>query len=248
MSKQSRNERRAKTARENGAKSQGPVTPEGKAKSAQNASKLEEYNQKIALFLKPGNVLCNEDPDDYKTLCRELVEIYQPVNQLANSVVIQIAKARWQTDRLNHCLTAQWNLAIVDSANAPGTLAPELIEIETMARTMKSLYTAGAIAHRINRQIDQLEQRIARLERRLKFIHANFPTSASISVDPRPEPVGEKPQINEPIVYVTETNPEVIKAYKQQFPHCKIVVLPPDDVAKGIDIEDDMPVAPRKAS
>ena len=110
-----------------------------------------------------------------------------------------------------------------------------------MARAAQKLYTSGAAANRINRQIDQFQLRIARFERRIKFVHANFPTAAN-------QPAETETQINEPTVYITENNPDVIKAYKQQFPHCKIVVMPPDDVAKGIDTEDDMPSAPRKAA
>jgi hypothetical protein len=49
-------------------------------------------------------------------------------------------------------------------------------------------------------------------------------------------------------VYVTEPTPEVLAAYRREFPGHKIVVLPPDDVAKGIDIEDDLPPAPRRAA
>ena len=234
---------RAKIARENGAKSQGPVTEEGKATSSQNANKAEDHAQKIALFLPPHHaVLCNEDRDAYNHLLKELIEIYQPLNQLAAGIVREIATARWQVERLNYCLTSQWNLAVVDSANTPSTVAPELTEIETMARSVHALYTSGAVAHRINRQIDQLELRIARFERRLKFVHANFPTVANQT------PAAEETQINEPTVYITENNPDVIKAYKQQFPHCKIVVMPADDVANGIETEDDMPVAPRKAA
>ena len=234
---------RAKIARENGAKSQGPVTEEGKATSSQNANKAEEHAQKIALFLPPHHaVLCNEDRDAYNHLLKELIEIYQPLNQLAVGIVREIATARWQVERLNYCLTSQWNLAVVDSANTPSTVAPELTEIETMARSVHALYTSGAVAHRINRQIDQLELRIARFERRLKFVHANFPTVANQT------PAAEETQINEPTVYITENNPGVIKAYKRQFPHSKIVVMPADDVANGIETEDDMPVAPRKAA
>jgi len=234
---------RAKIARENGAKSQGPITEEGKAASSQNANKSEEYAQIVSPFLPPHHaVLCNEDRAAYNGLFKQLIDIYQPLNQLAAGIVQEIATARWQVDRLNHCLTFQWNLAIVDSANAPSTVAPELAEIETMARSVQKLYTSGAVAHRINRQIDQLELRIARLERRIKFVHANFPTAAAI------QPAETETQINEPAVYITENSAEVIKAYKQQFPHCKIVVMPPDDVAKGIDTEDDMPSAPRKAA
>ena len=234
---------RAKIARENGAKSQGPITEEGKATSSQNANKAEDHTQKIALFLPPHHaVLCNEDRDAYNHLLKELIEIYQPLNQLAVGIVREIATARWQVERLNYCLTSQWNLAVVDSANTPSTVAPELTEIETMARSVHALYTSGAVAHRINRQIDQLELRIARFERRLKFVHANFPTVANQT------PAAEETQINEPTVYITENNPGVIKAYKRQFPHSKIVVMPADDVANGIETEDDMPVAPRKAA
>jgi hypothetical protein len=240
---------RARVSRQNGAKSLGPVTPEGKATSSQNAAKTEEYANKLALFLPPHHVvLCNEDRQAYNNLLAGLLENYQPVNQLAASVVREIATARWQVERLNHCLTFQWNLAIIDSGNLPGTVAPELAELETMARSVRTLYTSGAVAHRINRQIDQLELRVARYERRLKFIHANFP---SLAAAPASTPEAEsETQINEPgpTVYITENTPEVINAYKQQFPHCKIVVMPPDDVAKGINIEDDMPVAPRKVA
>ena len=236
---------RAKIARENGAKSQGPITEEGKATSSQNANKAEDHAQKIALFLPPHHaVLCNEDRDAYNRLLKELIEIYQPLNQLAVGIVREIATARWQVERLNYCLTSQWNLAVVDSANTPSTVAPELTEIETMARSVHALYTSGAVAHRINRQIDQLELRIARFERRLKFVHANFPTVANQT----PAGAAEKTQINEPTVYITENDPGVIKAYKRQFPHSKIVVMPADDVANGIETEDDMPVAPRKAA
>ena len=71
-------------------------------------------------------VLCNEDRQHFYALIDELLAIYQPLNQLAASIVKSIATARWQIERLNRCLTIEWNLAIVDSANAPASLAPEL--------------------------------------------------------------------------------------------------------------------------
>jgi len=196
---------RARIARENGAKSHGPITAEGKAASSQNANKSEKYAQILSPFL--GNETRAAD----NSLLKELIEIYRPLNQLAAGIVQEITTARWQVDRLNDCLSFQWNRAIADSANTPSTVAPELAEIETMARSAEKLYTSGAVAHRINRQIDQLELRIARLERRIKFVHANFPTVAS-------QPAETKTQINEPTVHITENNPDVIKTCKQQVP------------------------------
>ena len=236
---------RAQIARENGAKSNGPKTDEGKAISSQNANKSDEFAQKLARFLPPHPaVLCNEDREAFDVLLAEHTHIYRPANSVAVAIVQEIATARWQVQRLNHVLTMEWNLAIVNAANLPSAVAPELAELETMGRSTRALYTSGAVAHRINRQIDQLELRAARLERRLKFLHASFP-----AIDNTPIPEAKpKTQINEPIVYVTENKPEVIQAYKQQFPNHRIVLMPPDDVAKGIYIEDDMPVAPRKGT
>ena len=238
---------RARISRENGAKSKGPTTAEGKSISAQNARKSDEFAQKLACFVPPNPaVLCNEDREAFDALLATYTQIYQPVNQIAAEIVHEIAAARWQVQRLNHCLTMEWNLEILNSSTLPGTVAPELAELQTMGRSVRALYTSGAIAHRINRQVDQLELRAARLERRLKFVHANFPNTANA---PKPEPApAPETQINEPIMYVTENKPEVIRAYKQQFPNCKIELLPPDDVARGIYIEDDMLVAPRKVT
>lgn len=239
-------EDRARIARENGAKSRGPVTDEGKAKSSRNAIKDGQHATKLSLFVPPhGAVTCKEDRQAFYQLMDELLAIYQPVNQLAAGIVKEIATARWQVERLNHCLTAHWNLAFVHSAAAPSAVVAELAELELLVNTSKSLYAGDAVAHRLNRQIDQLELRIARLERRLQFVHAHFPTC----VEP-PQPVAnteEAPQ-NEPPVFITENTPAVIAAYKQQFPNREIIVLPPDNVAKGIEEEDQIPIAPRKAA
>jgi len=215
---------RARIARANSAKSQRPITAEGKAASSQNANTLP---------LPPHHaVLSNEDSGAYHRLHRELTAIYQPVNQIAQSIVQEIATAHWQIARLNNCLTTQWNLAIAGSADN---------ESETMARAAQKLYSSGAVAHRINRQIDQLQLRIARLERRIKFVHANFPTAAI-------PPAETKTQINEPAVGTAENNPDAINTGKQQFPHHKIVVMPPDNATKGIGIDDGMPAALSRAA
>ncbi|MBI2679977.1 MAG: hypothetical protein HYX25_03090, partial [Candidatus Solibacter usitatus] len=156
---------------------------------------------------------------------------------------------------LRTCITTHWNLHLVDNAQNPCPVVPELAELYGMIRATAELYgSAGPVRH-LNRQIDQLELRIARLERRLKFIHSNFPnqekrTQTELNTiventELTPNTTTENEQ-NEPPVYITENKPSVIAAYKREFPNRKIIVLSPDDVAKGIDIEDDMPVAPRK--
>ena len=247
---------RARIARENGAKSHGPTSDLGKAASSRNAIKSGEHATKLELFVPPHSaVLCNEERQKYARLVEGLLAIYQPVNEAARNIVKGIAVARWEVSRLHACITMHWNLALVDNAQIPTTLAAELLEMHAMVRASTDLYANNGPVRLLNRQIDQLENRIARFERRLKFLHTTFP-NAGIA-PPQPQPVentteatpvsGEIPK-NEPPVYITENSAAVIAHYKKLFPNSEIIVLPADDVAKGINLEDDMPLAPRKAS
>ena len=241
------NEERAQIARENGAKSKGPITEEGKAKVSANAVKTGDHIDKLAQFLPPHQaVLCNEDRPQYYQLLRQLIEIYQPVNQLAAAVVRDIAIAQWQIERLHSCVTVQWNLALIDNAAKPSTLAPELFEIQAMGRATETLIGGKGTVSKLNREIAQLQRAIASLERRLKFIHTTFPNATKEQTQRQnPQPTETTPLTGPPI-YITENSPEVIRAYKLQFPNREIIILPPDDVAKGINLEDDMPLAPRR--
>ena len=90
-------EQRAKIARENGAKSKGPVTSAGKERSARNALKDGERAEKFACFIPPHEaVLCNEDRDQYESLVEDHIAIYKPLNQAAYAVIGDMAAARWQ--------------------------------------------------------------------------------------------------------------------------------------------------------
>ena len=95
-------EEKAKVARENGSKSHGPTSEEGKAKSARNGIKTGEFATKLAAFVPPDSaVLCNEDRQKYFILLDQLIQIYAPINQESMNLVRQIAIARWQIERLH---------------------------------------------------------------------------------------------------------------------------------------------------
>ena len=90
-------EKRAQIARENGAKSKGPVSPLGKDRSARNALKDGSRAEKFACFVPPHEaVLCNEDRKQYESLVDDLIAIYKPLNQAAYAVIGDMAAARWQ--------------------------------------------------------------------------------------------------------------------------------------------------------
>jgi len=245
-------EERAEISRQNGAKSKGPVTEEGKAKSRQNALKTGEYATEILPHLFPPHQarLFAEDPEEYKTLVEELKAFYQPNNPVALSIVKDIAAARCQIDRFQRAITMQWNVSLIAYANSAMEMPDGLLEIH-------SSVLAGAeiapLISRYNREIDRLQRQISHLERRLKFIKANFENQqertqpADPEVQQTQQPTIEIPG-NEPAIYITENVPAVIEAYKNEYPGRRIVILPPDNVAKGIDDTENYGPVPRKAA
>ena len=83
---------KARIARENGAKSKGPKTEEGKAKSSQNARKPDiDREEKLARFFPPHSaILCHEEKSEYADLVDELIAIYRPCNQVALAIPIRV--------------------------------------------------------------------------------------------------------------------------------------------------------------
>ena len=241
-------EEKAKVARENGSKSHGPTSEAGKSKSARNGIKTGEFATKLAAFVPPDSaVLCNEDRQKYYILVDQLIQIYAPINQESMNLVRQIAIARWQIERLHTATTNVWNFALLSAAGEPFTVVEEMEDAQAAARAAESLFSGPSAVERMSRQIDRLEIRIARLRRGIKDIHTNFPNIAKpLENKSVPEKTREPEAKTEPTVYITETDPEVLAAYRREFPNHKIVRLPADNVAKGIDIEDDLPPARRK--
>ena len=237
-------EQKAQIARENGAKSRGPKSETGKAASARNGIKTGEHTTTLSAFVPPNSaVLCNEERQAYFNLLSQLLQIYAPMNQEASEMVRQIAIARWQINRLQTEINNIWNFALLDTAQGESTVVEELEDQQFAARTAEKLFTGKSPIENMNRQIDRLEMRVTRLRKGIIEVHKHFPNQA------KPMETMDAPQEtekSEPTVYVTEHDEEVIAAYRREFPHHKIVLLPPDDVAKGIEIKDDLPPAPRK--
>ena len=84
---------RAEIARENGAKSKGPKTPEGKAKSSRNAVTH-------ALTAYKAFVLQNESYECFEKLVLDLAATYKPQGEHERHLVWQIAGTIWRERRL----------------------------------------------------------------------------------------------------------------------------------------------------
>jgi len=85
---------KSETARINGAKSHGPVTPEGKQKASRNALR-HGLNSKIV-------VLPHESLEDFENLRDSYLARFQPADQPESDLVETMVLARWRLNRLIH--------------------------------------------------------------------------------------------------------------------------------------------------
>ena len=89
---------RAEASRRNGAKSRGPSTPEGKARSAQNALKHGLSAQKHL-------VLPDEDAGEFRALAAALIEELAPAGALQSVLAQRVAIAAWRLARADRIET-----------------------------------------------------------------------------------------------------------------------------------------------
>ena len=87
-----RTQAQIEAARRNGAKSRGPVTAEGKARSSRNATKHGLRSQTPA-------TLAAKDPAGWVKILDEAVHDFQPVTAEERQLVADIAAARWRIAR-----------------------------------------------------------------------------------------------------------------------------------------------------
>ena len=86
-------QRQIESARRNGAKSKGPITREGKAKSSLNAIKH-------GLAADPDIILDHENSDSYDRLLQGYIDTYQPASADEYDLVCQVVSASWRLRRI----------------------------------------------------------------------------------------------------------------------------------------------------
>ncbi|HEU0123333.1 MAG TPA: hypothetical protein VFQ91_22580 [Bryobacteraceae bacterium] len=201
-------EQRAGIARAKGAKSRGPKTGEGKAASSRNAIRTGEYAHQILDFIQPHFAV----PGGWEALARDLAAVYRPAHLPAQSLVRDIAFARWQIDCLNACIALVWDHA----------LPPTRASVECKVAAAVEIFGASAVVTRLGKEVARLQRQVAALERQLLLVHKHFapplPCEAAALLVTEPE-MGQD-------VVAPEATMEAIMAYRRQYPHWRIVILP----------------------
>jgi hypothetical protein len=154
-------EARRAAARANGAKSHGPVTPEGKAKSALNSTTHGLTGTALALT--------TESKEKYEALLAAYRDEYCPQGPVENALVAQVASAEWLQRRALEMITALLDVTMDRMAKE---ITAEFQQIDNATRTALAFAkqadqsTALSLLHRYaarhardyHRALDKLRQ------------------------------------------------------------------------------------------
>src|SRR5262245_31008006 len=97
---------RSEQSRQNGAQSHGPVTPEGKARSAQNRTTHGMFSTRVVLETESKRV--------FQILAGLYHDLFQPQDQFETDLVDSLVHARWKIRRLEAAHTCELDLTITE--------------------------------------------------------------------------------------------------------------------------------------
>ena len=154
---------RADQARINGAKSQGPITEDGKFICSRGALKH-------GLTALKHTVLDIEDPDEFLAFQTATIDEFRPKSVFALSLVEQLAHLQWTLDRLNLIHTAYLNHKVNEAANGLDPLAETAQGTNEIAALVR-----GWIASAVNGSaIDLLRRYTATLQHQFNSTFNNL--------------------------------------------------------------------------
>ncbi len=197
--------RRSQAARANGAKSQGPKTPEGRARSSQNALK---HGLTALKFVLP-NV---EDRDEFYHLREAYLERFQPADQVELRLVETLVLCDWRLRRLTIIETNILSNEMTRQGPNPDPHITEMDPEDLLAWTFNNLannHNSLSLLSRYQGQIDRAYHRALKQLRELQSTRPASHTAApGLATDHRPlatsspqpnEPNNQQPQPQQPL-------------------------------------------------
>jgi len=186
---------KSESSRINGAKSRGPVTPEGKQRSSLNAVRHGLLAKSICLT--------NEDPEKYKELLQDYLDRLQPVDNVELRHVEQIASCAFRLERFAGTETALFDLEM--DAQTP-QIEKEFKKIDHASRfalAFKSLADNSKALQLYLRYETTISRQYDRALKQLLALRAKFPIPAETT-----DNTSEAQVPNEPNDERTTTNDE----------------------------------------
>jgi hypothetical protein len=179
---------RSEQSRLNGAKSRGPVTVEGKARSAQNATKH-------GIFAKFA-CLAWEDRGDFELHCEDFTKRLKPTDEVELNLVEKIIHCTWRQQRLLDVETTLLDMKMAEMDTHYEIDVPQ--HRRNLAQSfVRNKDTAEAI-DRVARLEAHLDRIIARAYRTLDQLRKNHPIPENEPETLSTPPVDNENPENEP--------------------------------------------------
>jgi len=171
--------RRSISSRANGAKSHGPTSPEGKARSSQNATTHGLFAECI--------LLNGEDHEAFDELMQYHKDRFQPADGVEFDIVKQICAAQWRLYRVLAMETQALNRQI---ATQPAGPCPYyLADAFEAAAALPSM----ALLQRHESRLQLVHQRAIRSLKLLRTIDLPSPGDGPNEIKMEPSPINEHP-------------------------------------------------------
>jgi hypothetical protein len=156
----------AETSRINGSKSQGPITAEGRAISAQNSLKHGATSSRV--------VLKYESQEEFDELKDSFVHRFKPADILEHELVHEMSAARWRMRRIEAMESALFDKAIEDQLANPDN-------DPARAQMLAYIEVAESTSYRgLQRHQSQLRRAYEKAWRELELIQAQRNNEAEI--------------------------------------------------------------------
>jgi len=184
-------EQKAQIARENGAKSKGPVTPEGKEHSRRNAITHGERAATLKLIIPPHSAcLANEARQAFYTMLDQLIAKYRPADETEMQIVREIADYHWKSTRNKQMESAIFNRELIRQAHTIQPSIPELRDLEISVAAQEALTGNRTIAE-LRKDTQICLRAVSVLQRRLRDLQKHWPPAAPVPPAPEQNDVPE---------------------------------------------------------
>jgi hypothetical protein len=209
-------------SRINGAKSRGPRTPQGKARSSLNALKHGHYATNAI-------VLSNEDPQAFEELVTAFVDVIHPLNPVEYRLTRELAGIDWRLTRLvavdSRILDHELDLQL-SSLAASGVAVADLTRV---ALAMQGVIERSRLPDFLGKRQTQLIRDRQSTLRTLQFLRKRMPQA-----EPAVEIIPPRPLDPEAPFSPEDTAPETPPAATSLDTEPQ----PPEDAARQLSTEE----------